>query len=50
MSDRLIVSTRKGLFGVERQRCQWRIAKAGFLGDNITLTSTAGVADRRIAR
>src|SRR5271165_869459 len=37
MSDRLVVSTRKGLFWVERGRDGWRIAEAEFLGDNITL-------------
>ena len=37
MSDRLAVSSRKGLFTVERQRGRWRIAKADFLGDNVTL-------------
>jgi hypothetical protein len=37
LNDRLIVSTRKGLFTVERQRGRWRVAKADFLGDNVTL-------------
>jgi len=38
MSDRLVVSTRKGLFEVERRRGgDWRVAKADFLGDNVTL-------------
>ena len=37
MNDRLIVSTRKGLFTVERQRGRWRVAGADFLGDNVTL-------------
>src|SRR5260370_35585388 len=37
MSDRLVVSTRKGLFAVERERGVWRITKADFLGDNVTL-------------
>src|SRR5260370_15952819 len=37
MSDRLGVSARKGLFAVERERGVWRITKADFLGDNVTL-------------
>lgn len=37
MSDRILVSTRKGLFTVERTLGHWRIAKADFLGDNVTL-------------
>ncbi|MGO9421057.1 WD40/YVTN/BNR-like repeat-containing protein [Roseiarcus sp.] len=37
MSDRLVVSTRKGLFWIERERDGWRIAEAEFLGDNVTL-------------
>ena len=37
MSDRLVVSTRKGLFTVERGGGRWRVAKADFLGDNVTL-------------
>ena len=37
MSDLLAVSTRKGLFWVERNRDGWRIAAADFLGDNVTL-------------
>ncbi len=37
MSDRLVVSTRKGLFWIERARGGWGIAKADFLGDNVTL-------------
>ncbi len=40
MSDTLLVSTRKGLFTVVRGRRQWEIAKADFLGDNVTLTLT----------
>ncbi len=40
MSDALLVSTRKGLFTVVRQRGQWQIAKVDFLGDNVTLTLT----------
>lgn len=37
MSDRILVSTRKGLFTVEREAGQWSIATADFLGDNVTL-------------
>src|SRR5208337_1152151 len=38
MSDRLVVSTRKGLFTVKREDGDWRIAATDFLGDNVTLT------------
>lgn len=37
MSDRLLVSTRKGLFTVERGRNSWAISKADFLGDNVSI-------------
>src|SRR5208337_1739853 len=37
MSDRLVVSTRKGLFTIERSGGAWRVAGADFLGDNVTL-------------
>ena len=37
MSDRLAVSTRKGLFWVERDKGGWRVAHVDFLGDNVTL-------------
>ena len=40
MSDRILVSTRKGLFTVEREAQSWRITKADFLGDNVTLAIT----------
>jgi photosystem II stability/assembly factor-like uncharacterized protein len=43
MSDRLLVSTRKGLFTVTRRGGSWEIGKVDFLGDNVTLTLT----DRR---
>lgn len=37
MSDSIIVATRKGLFTVEfASNGQWKIAKADFLGDNVT--------------
>ena len=37
MSDQLLVSTRKGLFTVERCGNCWDIAKVDFLADNVTL-------------
>ena len=37
MSDRLLVSTRKGLFTIERRRGKWKIAEVDFLADNVTL-------------
>jgi hypothetical protein len=37
MSDRLLISTRKGLFTIERGAAGWRIAGVDFLGDNVTL-------------
>ncbi|MCF7221218.1 WD40/YVTN/BNR-like repeat-containing protein [Marilutibacter chinensis] len=41
MSDTLLVSTRKGLFILERGGgASWRIARTAFLGDNVTLTAT----------
>jgi len=40
MSDKLLVSTRKGLFTVMRNGGQWDISGANFLGDNVTLTLT----------
>ncbi|MBW3550948.1 MAG: exo-alpha-sialidase [Proteobacteria bacterium] len=47
MSDRLLVSTRKGLFVLERAvdgHCgDWRIASTAFLGDNVALA----MADQR---
>lgn len=46
MSERLLVSTRKGLFVVERQDGRWRITECAFLGDNVSLA----LADRRDGR
>ena len=47
MSDRLFVSTRKGLFHVVRARTGWVIDdRVDFLGDNVSLTLT----DRRDGR
>jgi hypothetical protein len=40
MSDALLLSTRKGLFTAVRSAPGWRITKADFLGDNVTLTLT----------
>ena len=37
MSDRILVSTRKGLFDVNRANGGWTIAGSAFLGDNVTL-------------
>ena len=37
MSDRILVSTRKGLFTLARQPAGWAIAQADFVGDNVTL-------------
>ncbi len=37
MSDQILVSTRKGLFVVERDNGSWRIARNAFLGDNVAL-------------
>lgn len=38
MSKHLLVSTRKGLFVLERAGGTWRIARTAFLGDNVALT------------
>ncbi len=40
MSDKLLVSTRKGLFTVTRKGGLWDISGVDFLGDNVTLTLT----------
>ena len=37
MTDRLLVSTRKGLFVVDRGPGGWRVARTAFLGENVTL-------------
>lgn len=39
MSTRCHVSTRKGLFTVERSARGWSVARVSFLGDNVTLTA-----------
>jgi hypothetical protein len=46
MSDRLLVSTRKGLFTIERKDGAWSIARVDFLADNVTLA----LRDRRDGR
>jgi hypothetical protein len=38
MSDTLLVSTRKGLFALEKRDGAWRIANRSFLGTNVALT------------
>ncbi|HJU40522.1 MAG TPA: sialidase family protein [Tahibacter sp.] len=37
MSDRLLVSTRKGLFALARANGEWAVERTAFLGDNVTL-------------
>ena len=37
MSNQWLVSTRKGLFALERENGAWRIAHSAFLGDNVAL-------------
>ena len=46
MSDKILVSTRKGLFTISRKGGKWDITGVDFLGDNVTLTLT----DRRDGR
>ena len=38
MSDSILVSTRKGLFVLERRNGAWTIARREFLGDNVALS------------
>ncbi|MGA9332774.1 MAG: exo-alpha-sialidase [Rudaea sp.] len=38
MPDTLLVSTRKGLFVLERSKESWHIAQRAFLGDNVALS------------
>src|SRR4051812_28466259 len=42
MSDRLYVATRKGLFTVDRSASGWRVARAAFLGDHVSIVLDAG--------
>src|SRR6476659_5555549 len=37
MADRLLVSTKKGLFTVDRGPAGWAVGRSAFLGDNVTL-------------
>ena len=39
MSDRILVSTRKGLFDVRQIGTRWRIARTSFLGDAVSLAA-----------
>lgn len=49
MSDRLQVSTRKGLFTVDRKAGRWEIGAVDFLADNVSLTLTDPRDGRRYA-
>jgi photosystem II stability/assembly factor-like uncharacterized protein len=40
MTDKLLVSTRKGLFTIVRKGGQWEITAVEFLGDNVSITLT----------
>jgi hypothetical protein len=46
MSDTILVSTRKGLFVLERAQGRWSVAQQAFLGDNLSLA----LADARDGR
>lgn len=37
MSNRLLVSTKKGLFTVDRGLAGWRVSRVSFLAENVTL-------------
>lgn len=37
MADRLLVSTKKGLFALDRTPSGWRVGRTAFLGENVTL-------------
>jgi hypothetical protein len=49
MSDRILVSTRKGLFTIERGKKGWDVARADFVGDNVSLTLHDGRDDTTYA-
>ncbi len=49
MSDELLVSTRKGLFTIERCGSCWEIAKVDFLADNVTLALSDKRSGKRYA-
>src|SRR5689334_5624523 len=38
MSERLMISTKKGLFTVDRTATGWKVRDPAFLGDNVTIT------------
>ncbi len=40
MSDRILVSTRKGLFTFDREQSRWALSQSDFLGDPVTITMT----------
>jgi len=46
MQDKLLVSSRKGLFTIARDSGRWEISGVDFLGDNVSIT----LADRRDGR
>jgi hypothetical protein len=43
MSDRILVSTRKGLFELQRAHGRWSICRTSFLGDSVSLTAKSPV-------
>jgi photosystem II stability/assembly factor-like uncharacterized protein len=43
MAQNVVLSTRKGLFILERDKAGWKVAQTAFLGDNVTLA----LPDRR---
>lgn len=49
MNDTLLVSTRKGLFWVQRNQAKWAIERVDFLGDNVSLTLTDARSGRHYA-
>ena len=48
MSDAILVSTRKGLFTVNRDSSGWKVTDSAFLGDNVTLALGQGFHRRRL--
>ena len=40
MSNRLLVSTKKGLFSLVRGAAGWKVESVSFLGENVTLAHT----------
>lgn len=40
MADRMLVSTKKGLFSLARGQSGWRVEKTAFVGENVTLAHT----------